>query len=90
MRMRAYRAGYPSRRRPLFLLNVSTYRSVKRRYGWTDLTISVLTGMDYASIKDYARGVRGGKRRQIRAIRERAARISQAMRCDFSQLWSEA
>jgi hypothetical protein len=91
LRIRNYRhPDYSVKRRPLFALNASEYKRLKRRYGWTDLTVAVMTGMSRAGISDYLRGGRGGKRQAVRASRERAARISQAMRCDFSQLWSEA
>jgi len=88
LRTRAYRSGYPSRHRPLFSLNHEFYKRLKRRYRWTDLTISVFTGISRYALIDYKRGMHGG--RAIRATRERAAAISQAMRCDFNQLWMEA
>jgi hypothetical protein len=90
LRVRAYRSGYPAKRRPLFLLNAELVNSIKRRCGWTDLTIALFSGLSRSAIVDYKRGGRGGKRRAIRATRESAAKIARALRCDFSQLWSEA
>ena len=85
LRTRAYRSGYPSRHRPTFSLNAEFYKRLKRRYGWTDLTVAVFTGISRSVLWDYKRC-----KRQIKATRPYAAKISQAMRCDFSQLWSEA
>jgi hypothetical protein len=80
---------YPVEYRPLFSLKIREYQRIRNRYGWNDLTVALMVGMSESGIHDYQRGTKGGKRRQVRATRARAAAIAQAMRCDFSQLWSQ-
>jgi DNA-binding XRE family transcriptional regulator len=84
LRVRAYRSGYPSRKQPLYVLNSNLYSRIKRRMGWTDRTVAVFAGISRDTLYDYKR------RKPIRATRVYAEKISQAMHCDFSQLWSEA
>jgi len=60
-----------------------------QRLGWSNLTVATLAEMSRSGLNDYSRGGRGGKRQAIHATRERAAKIAQTLRCNFSQLWSE-
>ena len=89
LRVRNYRhPEYPVKRRPLFALNMEEYKRIKRKNGWTDMTVAVFAEISRYTLFDYKRGGHGGVTRH-NASRQFAAKISQAMRCDFSQLWSQ-
>lgn len=85
LRMRAYRAGYPVRHRPLFSLNKVEYDRVKASHGWRNYRIVAFSGVSLDHLTDFGR-----RKKTYRATRETAVRIAQVMGCTFSQLWSEA
>lgn len=85
LRARAYRAGYPPKRRELFTLNKIEYKRIKRLHGWRNYRIVAFSGVSLDHLLDFGR-----RKRAYRATRETAVKVAQAMGCTFSQLWSEA
>jgi hypothetical protein len=80
---------YPLKRRPLFIMNRDFYNQLLKRYRWTDTTVAIMAEISCWTLRDYKRGRDGGKTRH-NATRQVAVKISQALRCNFSQLWSES
>lgn len=73
---------------PLFEMNRGFYNCQLKRHGWTDTTVAVIGEISRYTLRDYKRGRNGGITRH-KARRVIAAKIAQALRVPFSQLWSE-
>ena len=80
LRVRAYRSGYPSRKRPLYQMNAAKALSIKRRLGITIKILADLSGISNGYMGDLLyKGSRAGI--------ENARNIANALRCEFSLLW---
>lgn len=69
----------------MFALNKAEYDRIKKAHGWRNYRIVAFSGVSLDHLTDFGR-----RKKTYRATRETAAKVAQAMGCQFSQLWSEA
>jgi hypothetical protein len=82
LRMRAYRSGYPTRRRPLFVLNAPLAKGLKRRHRYQSWkVVSELCGISKDFMADLLY-------KHHRTGEQNARNLAVVLRCDFAKLWS--